>query len=589
MSRTVSGIDNAAIARELALMADLLEISGADRFRSLSYRSAAGQVRSWPEPLSEMAAEGRLTEIPGVGKKLAASIADLVLHGTFPDLEALTDQIPAGVVELVGVNGVGPSRARRFFEELGIDSVDALAAALDDGSVTRLGGIGEKTAEAIGRGVEAYLAHRGSVLLMDALPLAESLAEEIAELDEVASAFVAGEVRRACETVDRVVVVAAAPDTAAALAAIERAGIAGAGADIDAARAALSFATPIGITAEVRLCDPAVLGSTLAEATGSEQHLARLAALAAEGGLVFPAEGGAAAAGGASARSLRAASEEKLYGLLGLAEVPPPELREDTGEIEAARAGTLPRLLEPGDIRGDLHAHTTSTDAHSTLEENRAMAARLGYDYVAVTDHAYDLRMVRGLDVVALEAQWAEVDRLNADGSGLPRILKGIELNIGSEGRVDYPDEVLARFDFCIASLHGGWHESAERVTARLLAAIENPFVDIIGHPTGRILGRREPLPLDLDAVFEAAARTGTLLELNAYPDRLDLSAAHLARAREAGVRFAIGTDAHRAGHLLHMRYGVLTARRGWVRPEEVVNTLGPDELLSALKRNRSR
>jgi DNA polymerase (family 10) len=267
-------------------------------------------------------------------------------------------------------------------------------------------------------------------------------------------------------------------------------------------------------------------------------------------------------------------------------DVPPPEIREDTGEIEAALDGAIPDLVAAHDIRGDLHAHTTSTDAHATLEENREMAASLGYEYIAVTDHAYDLRMVGGLDVEHLEEQWDLVDALNADGTGV-RILKGIELNIGEGGRVDYDEEVLRRFDLCIASLHGGWNESPEDVTKRLLGAMQSPYVDIIGHPTGRIIGRRDPLALDMDAVFEAAATTGTALELNAYPDRLDLKAEHVRRARETGVRLAISTDAHRVEHMRHMRFGILTARRGWATATDVLNTLPADELLASLKRNR--
>jgi DNA polymerase (family 10) len=275
-----------------------------------------------------------------------------------------------------------------------------------------------------------------------------------------------------------------------------------------------------------------------------------------------------------------------VYRALGLA-TPPPEIREDSGEIEAAEGGTLPRLVEVGDIRGDLHVHSVATDGRSTLRQIRERARDLGYEYVAVTDHALGLRMVGGMDIDALERQWDEIDRLNGDEPG-PTLLKGVELNIDDAGQVDYPPDVLARFDLCIASLHTGWGQPREVSTARVLAAMENPYVDVIGHLTGRILRRREPIALDLEAVVAKAAETGTVLELDSYPDRLDIDDGVVRMAVEAGALISIDTDAHEAAQMAFVRYGVWQARRGWATREHVLNARPLAEMLSALKRRRA-
>ncbi|MBE0416944.1 MAG: DNA polymerase/3'-5' exonuclease PolX [Coriobacteriia bacterium] len=577
-------LDNAAIARELEVMGDLLEIAGADRFRVLSYRKAANSIRAWPEQLSVMAEADRLTEVPGVGKKLAASIAEMLHHGTFPELEAAKTEYPAGLVELTQVAGVGPTRARQFYEKLGVDSVDALLHALDSGEIVRVGGMGEKTVANIRHGVESYLAHRGRMLLMDALPLAERLAGELLEHPAVLSATPAGSLRRMQETIGDIDIITVSEDTPAVMEAVRSlpavARVLGSG------ETKTSVLTTSGLQVDVRVVAPDQAGAALQYFTGSKEHNVHLREIAKRAGMKVNEYGVfRVAEDGTEVERVGGATENEVYEVLGFAQTPPPEIRHDTGEIEAALAGDLPRLLELADIRGDLHAHTTSTDAHSTLAENRAMAADLGYEYLVVTDHAENLRMVRGMTVPELEEQWAEVDELNDSRGDLPYILKGVELNIGSDGTVDYDPGVLARFDFCIASLHSGWGEEGAAVTARLLRAMENPYVDIIGHPTGRIIGRRDPIALDMDAVLTKAAETGTIMELNAYPDRLDLRDTHLRLAMRHGVRVAIGTDAHRSEHMRYMRYGVATARRGWVTHDLCLNAQPLDVVRSWLRR----
>ncbi len=577
-------LDNAAIARRLELMGDLLEIAGADKFRFLSYRKAANAIRAWPEQLSVMAEEGRLTDVPGVGAKLAVAIERLLATGTFPELEDAMAAYPPGLVEVMQVPGVGAKRARQFFEKLGVDSVDALDRALDRGDVERLGGMGPKSAEAVRRGLATHLAHRGRMLLMDALPLAEHASEELARVPGVEQVEPAGSLRRREETIGDIDVLVSATDAEAVMAAVRELPFV---AEVIASGATkTSVLTTAGPQVDVRVVAPAQFGAALQYFTGSREHNVHLREIAKRRGLKINEYGVFRLGADGAEERIGGATEDEVYAALGMA-TPPPELRTDTGEIDAAESATLPVLIELADICGDLHAHTTSTDAHSTLEENRAVAAELGYEYLAVTDHAYDLRMVRGMSVDELEEQWALVNALNAERGDLPYLLKGIELNIGADGSVDYDEDVLARFDFCVASLHSGFGDSAEKNTARLLAAMDNPFVDIIGHPTGRIIGRRDPVPLDVEAVLAAAGATGTIMEVNAYPDRLDLKDTHLRAARRHGVRFAISTDAHRAEHLRYMRYGVSMARRGWVSAAEVVNAQPLEGLLGSLKRNR--
>jgi len=326
---------------------------------------------------------------------------------------------------------------------------------------------------------------------------------------------------------------------------------------------------------------PGCWGAALQYFTGSAEHNVHLREIAKSRGLKVSEYG---VFRGETGERLSCATEADVYAALGMP-VMPPEVRENAGEIELALQGRVPVLLEQGDIRGDLHAHTVATDGRSTLEQNRARAAELGYEYLGCSDHAYELRMVGGLSVDDLERQWAHIDELNAQDDGGPVLLKAIELNIDDEGGVDYPPEVLARFDYCIASLHHGFGQSREQATRRLLVAMENPYVDIIGHPTGRLLGRRDPFDLDMEAVIEKAAGTGTIMELNAHPERLDLNDVHLRMARKLGVRIAIDTDAHEATQFSHMRWGVATARRGWLEPGDVLNAQPLSVMRSWLKR----
>ena len=574
--------DNAAIANALDDFGDLLEIAGEDRYRFLSYHKAAHAVRAWDEDIMSTALAGRLTEIPGIGAKIAATIESLMKSGVFPGMDEVTTRVPASVIELTRIPGLGPKKAKVLFDELAVASIDDLEEAIAEGRLAGLPGFGAKTVENIAEGIERYRTISERILLADALPLAEKLAEELRALRGVAEATYAGSIRRMKETVGDIDVLVAADDGPAVMAAVRELPVV---TDvIGSGETKTSVMTTSGRQADVRVVAPECWGAALQYFTGSAEHNVHVREIAKSRGLkvneygVFRIETG---------ERLACATEAEVYAALGLA-VMPPEVREDTGEIELALEGRVPDLVTAADIRGDLHSHTIATDGRSTLEENRARAAELGYEYLGCSDHAYNLRMVGGLSLDDLERQWAHIDELNALGDGGPILLKGIELNIDDEGGVDYPPEVLARFDYCIASLHAGFSQSREQATRRLLVAMENPYVDIIGHATGRLLGRRDPFDLDMEAVIATAAETGTIMELNAHPERLDLNDVHLRMARKLGVRIAINTDAHEARQFSHIRWGIATARRGWVSAAEVLNAQPLETMRSWLKRNRA-
>ena len=574
--------DNATIANALDDFGDLLEIAGEDRYRFLSYHKAAHAVRAWDEDIMSTALAGRLTEIPGIGAKIAAIIESLLSSGVFPGMDEVTARVPASVVELIRVPGLGPKKAKTLFDELAIASIDDLEEAIAEGRLEGLAGFGTKTIGNIAEGIERYRTLSERILLADALPLAEKLAEELRALPGVVEATYAGSIRRMKETVGDIDVLVAADDGPSVMAVVRDLPVV---TDvIGSGETKTSVMTTSGRQADVRVIEPACWGAALQYFTGSAEHNVHMREIAKAHGLkvseygVFRVDTG---------ERLACATEADVYAVLGMA-LMPPEVREDTGEVELALEGRVPELVTVDDIRGDLHSHTIATDGRSTLEQNRARAAELGYEYLGCSDHAYELRMVGGLSMGEIEEQWARIDELNALGDGGPVLLKGIELNIDDEGGVDYPDEFLARFDYCIASLHHGFEQPREQATRRVLRAMENPYVDIIGHLTGRLLGRRDPFDLDIEAIIATAAETGTILELNAHPERLDLNDVHLRMARKAGVRTCINTDAHEARQFSHLRWGVATARRGWISPAEVLNAQSLDVLRSWLKRARA-
>lgn len=561
--------DNTAIAAKLELAADLLEISGAEKFRFLSYRKAASSIRTLSEQAAALANAGRLTEIPGVGAKMATNIEQIVARGSFDVLDELAVRIPVTLAQVMQVPGVGPKRAAQLHSKLGVATLADLAAAVESGRVAALGGFGSKSADNIAAGVAAFERHHERTPIGVVLPVAEQLAAELAALPQALAVEPAGSVRRREDTIGDIDLVAASVDPGGLIAAftslpaVERV--------IASGETKASVELHDGLQVDLRVVAPASFGAALQYFTGSKSHNIELRELAKKRGLkvneygVFTVD-----AAGTESDLSAGATEADVYSALDL-DVPPPEIRWGSGEIELAAAHTLPPLVTLAEVRGDLQSHSTATDGRNGLAENRAAAAALGYDYFAATDHALHLRMVGGLTVADLERQWVEIDELNSRGEG-PCILKGIELNIADDGSIDYDEDVLSRFDIVLASLHSGWDQDEATATRRVLAAITNPWVDVIAHPTGRIIGRRDPIRLDMEAVLAAAGETGTIMEINSYPDRLDLSAEHIRLARRFGVRFSLGTDAHAAEQFAYMRYGVANARRGLVTAAELVN-----------------
>lgn len=590
---------NTEVARVLDLIADLLEVRGGeDAPKAMAYRRASRSVEGYPEEIEVLCREGRLREIPGVGEALAKKIGELVDTGRLGYYERLAAEVPPGVLEMLRVPGVGVKTAGLVWRELGLAGVDQLEQAARSGALRRLPGLGPKKEAAILRALAAFRRGSDRYPLGLALPAGLALTEEVSRLPGVRKAALAGSARRWRDTVGDLNLVAATSDpeaTAEAFAGLpgvtvvkpDGAGGAGepGGADVEetnptAAAGRIAALLHPGFRVDLRLVAPEVFGGALRHFTGSTEHNRCLAEKAASRGLVLD-ERGLSREG----KVLPAAGEEEIFGQLGLPLIP-PELREGGREIEAAEAGGLPPLVEVGDIRGDLHVHTDWSDGTASLEAMAEAGRALGYEYVAVTDHTKALAVTRGLDEKRLLEQKDAIEALNAklEGEGF-RLLAGTEVEILANGELDLPDSVLAELDIVTASLHTGLRQPPERTTARLLAALKNEHVDVIGHPSGRLIGRREPSGLDLEAVLEEAARRGTLLEINASPERLDLKDADARRAKEKGCKLVISTDAHHPRNLGDIVYGVATARRAWLGPQDIANTRPWKELKKLLPR----
>ncbi|MBW8483276.1 DNA polymerase/3'-5' exonuclease PolX [Actinomadura parmotrematis] len=548
----------AALIQELA---DLLSITGGDAFKIRAYEKAARAVAGHPEDIAGMDLAA-LKRIPTVGEAIAKKLLDYTETGTIRQVEALRAEIPASVRTLTGVPGLGPKKALQLYRELGIASVDELAAALDEGRLHGVKGFGPKSEENIRHGIEVLRQKGDRVLVGTAAELAERVVEALAPLAERIAH--AGSLRRMRETIGDVDVLAASDDPRPLMEAFT----------------ALPFVTEVvaggdkktsvrtfrGPDIDLRVVPPDSWGAALQYFTGSQAHNVRTREIAVRAGLKLSEYGLFTASG----ERLASATEEEVYGRLGLPWIP-PTLREDTGEIEAALKGALPDVVTVEDITGDLHSHTDLTDGRASLEEMVEAAAARGLTYYAITDHAPDLAMHRMTDAKML-AQRERVRELQKDYPGLV-LLHGTELNIGPDGSVDWDADFLAGFDVCVASIHSHFAQDPADTTRRLITACENPHVNVIGHPTARQIGRRAQVQADWDEVFRAAARTGTAMEVNCFPDRLDLPADLIRRALRLGVKFAVDTDAHSVEDMRNIRFGVGTAQRGWLTPDDVITT----------------
>jgi DNA polymerase (family 10) len=562
--------------RELAdifqRIGDVLDILGENRFKVLAYRRAAENILNLGQDIRAYWQAGTLQEIPGIGQAIADKIDELLTTGRLEFYERLEDQVPAGVVSLLDIPDVGPKTAKLLWEELGLQSVAEVEAAARAGQIRTLKGMGAKSEAKILAGIELLNRRSDRIPLGTAWPVAVDLLEGLkAHCDEVIDATVAGSLRRMRATIGDIDLLAASASPAAVMRAFSG--------HPRVAEVMLSGPTKTtvrlqnGLQVDLRVLDPQHWGAALQYFTGSQAHNIRVREIAQKQGLSLSEYGFKREDGS----EILCPTEEEVYATLGLPWIS-PELREDRGEIQAALAGELPRLVEWGDVRGDLHAHTDWSDGAGTLAEMAEAARAKGYRYLVISDHTQSLGVASGLTVERLRAQRAEIDALNAQWDDFT-LLQGCELEIKADGSLDFDDEVLAGLDFVVASVHTSLRQDRAQITERVLSAMRNPYVDVIGHPSGRILGQREESAVDLDAVLSAAAEMGTALEVNSIPARLDLDDVHVRRAGDLGVKIAIDSDAHHPGGLDMLPFGLATARRGWATAGDVLNTVTLDEL----------
>jgi DNA polymerase (family X) len=570
-------VKNFEVARLFYEIASLLEVRDESRFRIRAWQRAAQTLETLTEPVEAVAARGGLRALPGIGKEIAARIDEYLSTGRLELLERLRENLPPNFVSLLELRGLGPRTARALWELLGIDTVERLEEACRSGRIIGVAGVQKKTAENLLRAIEQYRAGRSRALLTTARAIAAQVAGALRAHGGVERLEIAGSLRRMRETVKDIdiLVTSTEPghviDTLASLPSVAEVTARG--------DTKISVRHQEGLAIDLRVVAPEAFGAALQYFTGSKAHNVRLREMAVRRGLkiseygVFDETTGARVAG---------ESEADVYAAVGLPWIP-PELREDGGEIDAAREGRLPVLIERGDLRGDLHDHTDWSDGHHPLERLVEAAEARGYEYVIVSDHSRSLTIAQGLSVDRLRQQRAEIRAVQARHR--IRILAGTECDILEDGTLDFPDDVLAELDVVVASVHSRFKQDRATMTARVVRALANPHVDILGHPTGRRLGSREPYDVDLEAMFTAARAHGKAVEINASPERLDLNDVHARRAAEAGVLLSISTDTHYLNELDHVDLGIAVARRAWLTREHVVNTRSLDDLLAWTRR----
>ncbi|HEY2140738.1 MAG TPA: DNA polymerase/3'-5' exonuclease PolX [Solirubrobacteraceae bacterium] len=584
-----SELPNATIANALEELGDLYELDGAIVHRVLAYRNAAKAVREASVSVAGLAREGRATELSGIGQTLEQKILALLDTGTTPSTERLRAKFPPGLIAITRLPGLGTKRARLLYTELGVDSVEKLREAALTQRIRDVRGLGPKFETSVLMALEAGMAEHTArrVLLPRALEIGEALASGLSARGAPGTEVrVAGSARRMADSVKDIDLIAVTPERSKSNARTLAQSL-GELDEIESASSAGPTAargrTHSGVSVDVRVARPEQLGNLLQHFTGSGPHNAALRERAVRKGLHVSEHG---VLDDADGRTRTCASEEEMYELLGLAYIP-PELREHRGELDAAAldgGSGLPTLIEERDIRGDLHCHTVASDGKNTIEEMALAARERGYEYLAITDHSATHGFGNDVSPEQLRRQIEHVREADARIEGIA-LLAGSEVNILPDGSLDYEDELLGELDWVIASVHTAFGMGEQAMTERVIVAIEHPLVDAIGHPTGRLIERREPYAIDLDAVFATAARTRTMLEINANPDRRDLSELHARAAVRAGARLLIDSDAHRTGTLQNMRWGIATARRAWLTKEDIANTRPWGELAQLRKR----
>ncbi len=577
-------MENLEISRVLEDVAALLEIQGANPFRIRAYQNAARVVESHSTPLKRMVQEETdLTELPGIGKGIAADITQLLSEGKLGTLEELAETVPLSLIELTRLPGVGAKRARKLWDELGIETIDQLEEAAAAGDVAALAGFGAKSQEKILRGIEAHRRRIGRFKLSDADQYVEPLLAHLRALPAVQRLEVAGSYRRRRETVGDIDLLAIATEPQEV--------VEGFTSYPDVKSVELAGDTKVtvvlrsGLQVDLRILLPESYGAALQYFSGSKEHNVKLRKRAVAQGLSISEYGVIRAGEGGGERGELVAGREEadVYEAVGLPWIA-PELREDRGEIEAALAGELPQLISLEDIRGDLQMHSTWSDGKQSIEEMLEGCVARGYEYFAMTDHSKALAMTGGLDAAKLRKQWEEIAEVQERHPEI-RILRGMEVDILADGELDLEDEMLAELDVVLVSVHSRFDLPHAQQTERILEAVRHPAVNILAHPTGRLINRRDEMSFDLEEVLRCAAEHEVVVELNAHPDRLDLRDSHLIRARELGLEVVISTDAHRVDDLALMRYGVEQARRAWLTPNDVINAYPLKRLLETLSR----
>jgi DNA polymerase (family 10) len=571
---------NEEVEQLLGEWAELLQITGRDPYRVRAYEKAARSIGGYSKDLRNLS-DKEILAIPQVGKNMAGRIREYLDTGVMHELEDLREMVPAGMRELMQIPGFGPKKAVLVYEELGVTTLAELADAAEAQKLRGIKGLGAKTEENLLRGIRAYHQQEDRIRIDDAMDVALELIEALREgcsMDEIAFA---GSLRRMRDTIGDLDILVAAKKAEPVMECF--AGLARAHRIVAKGSTKTSIETEKGLQVDLRVVEHAAWGAALIYFTGSKAHNIKIREIAVKKGLKLSEYGLFNAKDGSI---IAAQTEEEVYGALGLPWIP-PTMREDRGEVEAARDGTLPNPVDVKDLKGDLHSHTNLTDGLAPLEEMLETAAARGYAYYAVTDHAENLSMTG----MTREKVLAQRKKLAVLQKRFPKmkLLHGCELNIAKDGTVDYDPDFLSQFDVLVASVHSYFRLSREEQTKRLITAIQNPLVTVIGHPTGRMIGRREPIDVDFEAVCDAAKRTGTALEVNSFPDRLDLRDDHVRWAVEKGVTLSVDTDSHAPKHMDNIRYGVATAQRGWAQKSDVLNTRTLKQLQDFIARKRGK
>lgn len=568
---------NQEVAAVFDGIADILEIQGANPFRIRAYRKAAQNIENLTEDISVVAARSGLEDIAGIGRDLAGKIQEIITTGTFKDYEDLKKEVPSGIVTLLAIPGVGPRTAKLLFDHFGVSSIEEVEKLALDHKVQSLPGIKARTEENILKGIAILKKGRERLPVGMALPVAEEIVAMLRKKCPGCPVHLAGSIRRRRETAKDIDLLVASDEPARVMAVFTVMPLVS---EIMASgETKASIRTREGIQVDLRVVEPKSLGAALCYFTGSKAHNIRIRDLAVRQGLkineygIFKGE-----------KWLGGRTEEEVFRAVGLPYIP-PELREDRGEIEAAQAGELPLLVEMKDIQGDLHVHSKYSDGTASFAEIARKAASLGLSWVAVCDHSPSLKVAGGVSIPDLQRKIEEIRAFNQKG-GPVKLLCGTEVDIDSSGKLDYPDEILRQLDIVVAAIHTGFKQDAKTLTHRITSAMRNPHVDIIAHPTGRLIGEREPYAVDIEKIIGVAAETGTAMEINAYFKRLDLNDIQARAAKEKGCKLSIGTDAHIMEQMDFMSLGVSVARRGWLTREEILNTMTYTELMSYLRKD---